>query len=300
MPRTVGGFDPTSLERSCNRRSNSIHFGPGANGVERADVYLSTYFYEPHRHDTYAIGITTAGVQLFRYRRSRHVGLPGQLHVLHPDEEHDGRAGTDDGFGYRILYIAPQLIRDALPADPLPFVADPVQDPTPMSKPITSLLASIDELISEIGGAEIAVSVADWLLSLCGKSRTASIDIKAVTLVRDYLAVHPAEQTPASVLEKIAGTDRFTIARHFRSAFGTSPDRFRTLRRLALARNAIESGQPLAQAAADAGFADQSHMSRQFKRAYGMTPNHWRELTAGSARSESRELGTKHVPYSRR
>ena len=64
----------------------------------------------------------------------------------------------------------------------------------------------------------------------------------------------------------IAGTDRFTIARRFRWAFGTSPDRYRMLRRLALARAPIESGQSLAQAAAGAGFADQSHMTRQFER----------------------------------
>src|SRR5205814_3756898 len=124
-------------------------------------------------------------------------------------------------------------------------------------------------------------AVADGLVSLSGHPdrRKAAIDTRAVELARDYLAAHAREQTSASVLEKIAGTDRFTIARHFRRAFGTSPDRYRTLRRLALARAAIERGRPLAEAAANAGFADQSHMTRQFKRAYGMTPAHWAELS---------------------
>jgi len=53
--------------------------------------------------------------------------------------------------------------------------------------------------------------------------------------VRDYLAAHAREQTPASILEEIAGIDRFTIARHFRWA-SDEPDRYRTLRRLALAQ----------------------------------------------------------------
>src|SRR5205814_1326105 len=211
MPQTLGGIDAGGLEQSRSRRSDSIRFGPSAHGIERAEVYLSTCAFEPHRHDTYAIGITTAGVQMFHYRGSRHICLPGQLHVLHPDEAHDGAAGTDGGFGYRILYIP-------------------------------------------------------------------------VELARDYLAAHAREQTSASVLEKIAGTDRFTIARHFRWAFGTSPDRYRTLRRLALARAAIESGQSLARAASEAGFADQSHMTRQFKRTYGLTPGRWMALTADSSR----------------
>lgn len=266
--------------------ADSIRFGPSAHGIERAEVYLSTWAFEPHRHDNYAIGITTAGVQTFHYRGSRHTCLPGQLHVLHPDEAHDGAAGTDGGFGYRILYVPPELVREALAGRALPFVADPVQQLVPAAGPIASLLFDIDEPINELSSAEIAVAVADGLVALsgCPERRPTAIDGKTVELVRDYLAAHAREQTPASALEKIAGTDRFTIARHFRWAFGTSPDRYRTLRRLALARAAIESGQPLVRAASDAGFADQSHMTRQFKRTYGLTPRRWMALTAGSSR----------------
>src|SRR5919109_2906055 len=134
MPKTLGGIDAAGLERSCGRRSESIRFGPSAHGIERAEVHLYSCAYDPHRHDTYAVGITTAGVQTFRYRGARRVCLPGQLHVLHPDETHDGAAGTDQGFGYRILYIAPELVRDALGGAALPFVADPVQTSAPASR----------------------------------------------------------------------------------------------------------------------------------------------------------------------
>jgi len=284
MPETVGGIDVERLERSCEPCADSIRFGPCADGIERAEVHLYSCAYELHRHDTYAIGITTDGVQTFHYRGSRHVCLPGQLHVLHPDERHDGAAGTDGGFGYRILYIAPKLVRDALAGRALPFVANPVHEPTPTTRPIASLLADLDEPISGLSRAEIAATIADCLLSLSGDAsqRRAAIDIKATELVRDYLAAHPCDQTSASVLEQVAGIDRFTIARHFRWAYGTSPDRYRTLRRLEHARSAIENGQSLAQAAAEAGFADQSHMTRQFKRTYGLTPARWTTLIAAS------------------
>ena len=283
MPQTLGGTAAGGLERSCGRPPDSIRFGPGAHGVERAEVRLSTFAFEPHRHDSYAIGVTTAGVQTFRYRGSRRVCLPGQLHVLHPDEAHDGAAATDAGFGYRILYVAPELVRDALDGRALPFVADPVQEPTPAARPIAALLADIDEPISEMRAVEIAAAVADGLLSLSGRQvrRPARIDGRAVELVRDYLTAHACERTPAALLEEIAGIDRFAIARQFRWAFGTSPDRYRTLRRLALARAAIEGGRPLARAAAETGFADQSHMTRQFKRTYGLTPARWTALTTG-------------------
>src|SRR5438034_3657693 len=136
MRPTLGGVDVDRLERSCSLPSDSIRFGPGAQGVERAEVRLSACAYEPHRHDTYAVGITTAGVQVFHYRGFRRVCLPGQLHVLHPDERHDGGPGTVDGFGYRILYVAPEVVRDALAGRSLPFVAEPVQGLTPVTRPI--------------------------------------------------------------------------------------------------------------------------------------------------------------------
>jgi AraC-like DNA-binding protein len=280
MAGTLGGAGGHRLERSGSRSADSIRFGPAAPGVERAEVHLASAF-APHRHDTYGIGVTTAGVQVFGYRGSRRVCLPGQLHVLHPDERHDGGPGTDAGLGYRILYLAPELVRDALGGGSLPFVADPVQELSPATRPLASLLADLDEPIGDLGRVEVAAVVADGLVSLAGRSagRRGPIDVRAVELVRDHLSTHACEQTPAPVLEAIAGLDRFTIARQFRWAFGTSPDRYRTLRRLARARAAIERGEPLARVAAETGFADQSHMTRQFKRTYGMTPARWAALT---------------------
>src|SRR5213082_3105957 len=190
MPQTLGDIDAGGLERCRSRRSDSIKFGPSAHGIERAEVYLYTCGFEPHRHDTYAIGITTAGVQTFHYRGSRHICLPGQLHVLHPDEAHDGAAGTDGGFGYRILYIPPELVRDALAGRELPFVADPIQQPVPAAGLIATLLSDIDEPINELSDGEIAVAVVDDLVSLRGHAdcRKSVIYTRAVELARDYLA----------------------------------------------------------------------------------------------------------------
>ena len=279
MHATLGGLDPGRLERFCAVRRDSIRFGRGAPGLERAEVHLSTVAFEPHRHDSYAIGITTAGVQTFRYRGSRRICLSGQVHVLHPDETHDGVAGTGQGFAYRILYLAPALVSRALDGAPLPFIADPVPRPAAATRRLASLLADIDEPVDELALVEVAATVADALRALAGaRHRDQPADTAAVEAVREYLAAHAHEQTSAATLEQVAGSDRFTIARHFRRAFGTSPDRYRTLRRLALARAAIETGSSLARAAADAGFADQSHMTRQFKRAYGLTPARWAAL----------------------
>lgn len=44
------------------------------------------------------------------------------------------------------------------------------------------------------------------------------------------------------------------------------------MRQLEQVRSMMRTGKSLAGAAMDAGFADQSHMTRQFRRAYGLSP----------------------------
>ena len=50
------------LNDPAAERSDSIRFGPSAYGIERAEVDLATRGCDPHRHHTYGIGVTTAGV----------------------------------------------------------------------------------------------------------------------------------------------------------------------------------------------------------------------------------------------
>src|SRR5471030_993974 len=90
------------LERSCGGvAADWIRIAPSCRGFERIEAFFSGHGFDPHRHDTYAIGYTTRGVQSFRYRDAAQHSVPGQVFVLHPDETHDGRAGTSDGFRYR-------------------------------------------------------------------------------------------------------------------------------------------------------------------------------------------------------
>lgn len=90
-------------------------------GIERIEAWFGSHGYDPHRHDTYSIGRTLAGVQSFHYEGSLRHGVPGNTLVLHPDELHDGMAGTDAGFRYRMAYVDPALIQNILGENPCPL-----------------------------------------------------------------------------------------------------------------------------------------------------------------------------------
>jgi len=235
-----------------------------------------------HRHDTYAVGITVAGIQTFRFRGQRWHCLPGQCHILHPDEPHDGGTEAASGFGYRMVYVDPSLVQAAHGGRPLPFVAHPVIDGGRLPQGSAVEIWDFDEAISDVGRTELVLAVLDLLCaaSSCAVPGGGALEFVGVQRVRDLLIASPARERTMDELERVADLDRWTLARRFRAAFGTSPSRFRTLRRLDQARQAIRSGMSLAHAAIEAGFADQSHMSRQVKRAYGLTPGRWAALLA--------------------
>jgi AraC-like DNA-binding protein len=266
--------DAAGLEGLCG--PVRLRLAPAAPGIERLEARFSRAAFALHRHDTYAIGITLAGVQAFRYRGARRQCLPGQCHLLHPDELHDGGPATAAGFAYRIAYLDPALLQRAFGGRPLPFAAEPVIDLPPERRAALWPLWAIDEPLDALAQADAVAAVAAQLVP----SPAGRLHFRALHEVREAIAANPAAPPSLATLERLAGLDRWSLARQFRAAFGTSPSRFRTLRQLDRARRLIEDGTPLADAALAVGFADQSHLTRQFKRAYGLTPGRWARAIA--------------------
>ena len=161
------------LERLCTKpAADWMRSTDAVNGVELLAAWFQGHAYHTHRHDTYAIGLTVSGVQAFDYRGAAEISTPGKVVVLHPDERHDGHAGTEEGFGYRILYIDPALIFEAVqalcgPGGALPFVRPPVVLNRKLSAAITGAFQGIREPLAL---ESLMVQLAEGLLEAdpCG------------------------------------------------------------------------------------------------------------------------------------
>jgi len=278
------------LERSCTGTvAGWLASTAPVEGVELFRASLTGVVYQKHRHDTYAVGVTDRGVQVFDYRGSARVSTRGQVVVLYPDEVHDGRAGTADGFGYRIIYIEPAHLIEALRVVrgrpyPLPFVSEPVSANARLSRAVTEAFRapleslSVASLIDELAEGLIAAEQRGGQASISRR-----IDISAVDRARQFLDAEKTRVVHSSELESITGLTRYDLARQFRVMFGTSPYRYLLMRRLGFARERIHQQRPLVEVACDAGFADQAHFTRAFKPAFGLTPARYRALRVGQA-----------------
>ncbi|CAB3892062.1 HTH-type transcriptional regulator MtrA [Achromobacter anxifer] len=102
----------------------------------------------------------------------------------------------------------------------------------------------------------------------------------AIRYARALIDDDPAASLSLADLAAASGLSRYQVLRAFARATGLTPHAYQVQRRLLLARSLIRQGTALADAAAAVGFADQSHMTRLFVRAYGVSPRRY-ALAAG-------------------
>ncbi len=248
----------------------------GTEGMGRIQASCLGAAYAPHKHDTYAIGVTLSGVRTFDYRGETRHSLSGQMVIIHPDERHDGRAGTDDGFSYRNIYVKPALIQEIVGGKPLPFFAEGVSSNEQLKKAVYPLLNDfsqpLDPLEYQSGLYDLAVALGN----LSGSESAPKIgNQKASAIARAYIDDNLQEVFSLDDLAFVAGHDRWQLSRDFRALYGTSPYRYLILRRLDKAKAMLQTGVSLADVAIDCGFSDQSHFGRQFKKAFGLSPGAW-------------------------
>lgn len=261
-----------------------ITSAPSVPGMSRIEASFIGDFFAPHRHDTYALGLTMQGIQAFQYRGERRYSHPGRIIVLHPDELHDGGSGTDQGLLYRMLYLEPSVVCEALGETfkGLPFVNAPIIEDPALQRAMIEVLGQMNGELSDLAASDAISGIAQGLVRHSddlAKQPDKSCR-KAANLARDFLYENAFRTVRSEELEEITNLNRYALSRHFRASFGTSPHRFLLMRRLEFARSMIERQHPLADVAFAVGFADQSHLTRHFKQAFGVTPGKWAQYVS--------------------
>jgi AraC-like DNA-binding protein len=249
-------------------------------GGEAMAAHFVAHVYHRHSHDTYSFGVTDEGAQAFRCRGGSHLSTAGLVMAFNPDDPHDGHAGQPSGFTYRMVHVDPETVRDLLaeagaPRPGLPLFATPVvHDP----RLATRVRRAADAMLGDADPLTIQEALDALVLAAAGRhaTRAARWDpagaASPMDPVRELLHTSYAEHLTADDLARAAGRSRFQVYRLFREQYGLSPSAYLRQLRLRAARRALASGEPVGQVAATTGFADQAHLTRWFRRTYGITP----------------------------
>ena len=229
-----------------------------------------------HAHDTYGIGRIRRGAQRSWSAAGWVEAAAGDLLMVNPGEVHDGMPLDATGRRWHMLYVAPALV-DAAAAEVLR-----ARGPVPMWRPVArdDVLARAFErwharLAARAGTLacdEAQTALLAALLLRQARVAPARLASPSIAHARQRLDDDPATDPGLAALADDAGLSRFQLLRAFARELGMTPHAYLVQRRLALARSLLDAGQSIAQAAAAAGFADQAHLTRAFRRCLGYTP----------------------------
>ncbi|UXH79081.1 AraC family transcriptional regulator [Roseateles amylovorans] len=249
--------------------------------VEFLSASRVAHKFSTHAHPELVIAYFEGGVQTFQAAGRRWVAQAGDLLILPPGLAHDGAPVAAEGYSYRAIYV------DVCALSRLWMTDARLRMPTApvllSGSALVPCALAVHRRIETRGDS--ALGRQELLFRLLQRSLMAGLSTpesasrrahprqpKAAALARDYLHAHFAEDVRTADLAAIAGISESRLTHVFSEAFHCSPAVYHTALRLSAARTLIRAGIPLAQAASEVGFADQAHLTRRFKAAFGVTP----------------------------
>ncbi|AGW13635.1 AraC family transcriptional regulator [Megalodesulfovibrio gigas] len=260
-----------------SRNEAQLWTPPGHPGFRLFKARFTSFVFDRHAHEEFALGVIEEGGQRFVHKGARHEAPPLSIISVNPDEVHDGQSATCDGYAYRMLYVGiptlEALFDGAFRGRDLHAFKSPVTVDAPLARSLDQALRVVELQPERLD--ELLLPMLHTLFSRHAFPRLAVPCARhdaAVRQAREYLRAHALENPTLDALAREVGLSKFHLLRVFKEATGLAPHAWLLRHRVQLGRKALEQGRTPAEAAALAGFADQSHFTRRFKAVHGLTP----------------------------
>jgi AraC-like DNA-binding protein len=253
-------------------------------GVELYRAHIVRHAFEPHTHEAFGLGAIERGVERFRYRGSEHLAPPDSLVLMNPDELHTGRAETEEGWSYCMVYVDADVARGLTGGSDWSFDAAVAED-VPRARRVRRLLATLWQCGEPLAFDSALVEVFDTLRPHARIGREPAPDsTHRFDAVFEYMRAHLGERLSLDALAAVAGLSPFHFLRAFKAQHHATPQQALMALRLFDAKRRLAAGEWPAQVAAASGLADQAHLTRAFVRRYGVTPARYRSQVSAALR----------------
>jgi AraC-like DNA-binding protein len=257
---------------------------PGVPGVvEVFHAHMTSHVYPMHTHEAWTLLIVDDGMIRYDLHRHEHGAMHKLVTLLPPEVPHNGRAATSAGFGKRVVYLDLSALSASLIGQAVdqPVLADPL-----LRQRIHQLHGVLGQQGEEFEAENRLAFIAERLCWHLGRRRgpdAPRASAGAAGELRDLIDVRFRESVTLREASDVLHAHPAHLVRAFSREFGISPHQYMTSRRVDLARRLLLDGMPPSLAAAEAGFYDQSHLSRHFSHVLGTTPGRYARSGCGSA-----------------
>ncbi|WP_238335171.1 helix-turn-helix transcriptional regulator [Kribbella amoyensis] len=247
---------------------------PAVDGiVEVLHAYFPSHAYPSHTHDAWTVLLVDEGVVRYDLDHREHGLAQTQVSLLPPNVPHDGRSVRPEGFRKRVLYLEPERLGyDVIGAAvDQPELVDPV-----LRRRIHQLHGVLADGREPLEAESRLLLVEERLRQHLLRAVSAPPDRRdpgVAHKLREVLDAHLPTGITLDEASRLVHAHPAHLVRAFSREFGMPPHRYLTGRRVDLARRYLLAGRPATEVAQLAGFYDQSHLTRHFRRMLGVTPS---------------------------
>lgn len=244
-------------------------------GVEAVSLKSIRQF-PRHSHDQYGIGVITSG----GHRSWSSIGwvdaICGDIIMVNPGEMHDGSPLDGKPRDWKMLFFEPEIAFETLVDEEWSRTATlrpTVRDQGQSIRFSRLFGAMTDPQPDGLHIEECFLSTLTYAFRHHGNQRPIrNAALPSVDKIVQLIDSAPERALSLQAMAHMAGVSRFHFLRGFARVTGATPHAYIVQQRIRLVRRLLAAGKEPGQASAEAGFADQSHMTRAFVRQLGITP----------------------------
>lgn len=245
--------------------------------------------YAPHSHTQWSIGAITAGESTFVTGARHYRVSAGTLVLVNPERVHACNPIGQQGWSYLMMYVDFGWLGELLQQLGLPNGSDwrgthidQIRDVdlfqhycrmtacllergATVEMKQWALVEFIAELFSKLGDTQAGLPL----------PAAATIMPAYLTELLSHLDAHCDDTWSLYAMCQRTGCTPPQLIRAFKQYVQLTPHAYLINRRVQLAQIELKRGKTIAEAAVNAGFADQPHLQRVFKRLLGATPGQY-------------------------
>ncbi|KTB54797.1 AraC family transcriptional regulator [Pseudomonas allii] len=231
-----------------------------------------------HSHDECVIGVNLAGEEkVWLDRREFHAG-PGSITLYNPGQIQGGGAADGAPWHFVSLYATADQLAADLGLAHLEFDRALCVQPELALRLAAAIKGAMsgDVLIREVNEDALVLLLGEVVnISGVRLPGSASPGKPLISRAQALLAEHLHQPLTLDHLGGELGLSKFHLLRAFQKETGLTPREWAMQLRTRRAKGLLRKGVSAGEAAHDLGFADQSHLNRHFRAAYGITPGHY-------------------------
>lgn len=248
--------------------------------VELVDASGTGHRFAKHSHDECVIGVNLEGEEhIWLDGRMFNAGK-GSITLYNPGQIQGGGAHEGAFWRYVGLYVSADWLAQSLGVNQVEFERPLLYQPA-----IANRFACVVQMAlrgSSTSNPHVHQALVLLLAEITELSGVAlikhSAEPEVVLRIQECLADSLAQMPTLDELALLTQRSKYQLLRAFQKETGLSPHQWAMQLRTRRARGLLRQGMPATDVAYTLGFADQSHLSRHFRSAYGIPPGQYQRL----------------------